>query len=50
MWEIAGIHSLKGLFIKQALKLLGNADLKKKKESYMQFSLNGSDKIERNAS
>ena len=30
MWEIAGIHSLKGLFIKQALKLLGNADLKKK--------------------
>lgn len=36
MCEIAGIHSLKGLFIKQALKLLGNADLKKKKkESYM---------------
>ena len=48
MWEIAGIHSLNGLFIKQALKLLGNADLKKKK-SYMQFSLNDSDKVERNA-
>lgn len=32
MCEIAGIHSLKGLFIKQALKLLGNADLKKKKQ------------------
>lgn len=37
MWEIAGIHSLKGLFIKQALKLLGNADLKKKRVVYVVF-------------
>lgn len=35
MCEIAGIHSLKGLFIKQALKLLGNADLKKKKKNHI---------------
>lgn len=39
MCEIAGIHSLKGLFIKQALKLLGNADLKtnKKRVIYVVF-------------